>query len=151
LFGDVPILAFEDPPAPGTPTMDTSLGQIISNQAIVYEFIMGVEKTVIKEGNGSDKPRKGDTVTMEYTGWLYEPDKPENKGNKFDSSVGKGDFNTKIGVGRVIRGWDEGILGNASSEAMTLGEKANLVISGDYAYGDRGFPGLIPPNATLML
>merc|ERR1711939_977306 len=102
----------------------TSLGQIISNQAIVYEFIMGVEKTVIKEGNGSYKPRKGDTVTMEYTGWLYEPDKPENKGNKFDSSVGKGDFNTKIGVGRVI--------------------------SGDYAYGDRGFPGLIPPNATLM-
>lgn len=44
---------------------------------------MGVEKTVISQGNGSDTPRKGDTVTMEYTGWLYEPSKPENKGNKF--------------------------------------------------------------------
>ena len=44
---------------------------------------MGVEKTVISQGNGSDTPRKGDTVTMEYTGWLYEPSKPENKGHKF--------------------------------------------------------------------
>lgn len=43
---------------------------------------MGVEKTVISEGNGSDTPRKGDTVTMEYTGWLYDTSKPENKGNK---------------------------------------------------------------------
>jgi len=111
---------------------------------------MGVEKKVISEGNGTDIPKKGDTVTMEYTGWLYDTSKPENKGNKFDSSVGKGDFATKIGVGRVIRGWDEGILGNDDSPAMSLGEKSTLVISGDYAYGDRGFPGLIPANASLM-
>jgi FK506-binding protein 1 len=44
---------------------------------------MGVEKTVVSQGNGQDTPRKGDTVTMEYTGWLYDTSKPENKGKKF--------------------------------------------------------------------
>ena len=43
---------------------------------------MGVEKKVKQEGNGQDFPKKGDTVTMEYTGWLYDPSKPENKGDK---------------------------------------------------------------------
>lgn len=43
---------------------------------------MGVEKTLISEGNGTDKPKKGDTVTMEYTGWLYDTSKPENKGKQ---------------------------------------------------------------------
>ena len=52
---------------------------------------------------------------------------------------------TQIGVGKVIRGWDEGVT------EMTLGEKTVLTISPDYAYGDRGFPGLIPPNSTLVL
>jgi len=107
---------------------------------------MGVEKTLLKNGNGTDQPKKGDTVTMEYTGWLYDPSKPDNKGGDkpFDTSVGRGDFDTKIGVGRVIRGWDEGIVN------MTLGEKATLTISSDFAYGDRGFPGAIPPNSTLV-
>jgi len=105
---------------------------------------MGVEKTLISPGNGADKPNKGDQVTMEYTGWLYEPSAAENRGKQFDSSVGRGDFKTEIGVGRVIRGWDEGVVD------MTLGEKALLTITGDYAYGARGFPGLIPPNATLL-
>lgn len=68
---------------------------------------------------------------------------------RFDSSVGRGDFKTRIGVGQVIKGWDEGII--SADGGMTLGEKSTLVISGDYAYGDRGFPGLIPPNATLIL
>ncbi|KAF2423474.1 peptidyl-prolyl cis-trans isomerase [Tothia fuscella] len=72
---------------------------------------------------------------------------PHKKGSEtpFDTSVGRGEFDTKIGIGRVIRGWDEGIV------TMSLGEKATLVISSDYAYGSRGFPQLIPPNATLVL
>jgi len=105
---------------------------------------MGVEKQLITKGNGVDKPKTNDEVTIEYTGWLYDKYADNYRGNKFDSSVGRGDFKTHIGVGKVIKGWDEGV------KEMTLGEKAVLTISGDYAYGDRGFPGLIPPKATLI-
>ncbi|KAK5122476.1 Fork head 1 [Meristemomyces frigidus] len=109
---------------------------------------MGVTKQLISEGNGVDKPKKGDTITMEYTGNLFDPNAANKKGEQFDSSVGRGDFQTKIGVGQVIKGWDEGVL-NADG-GMSLGEKSTLTITGDYAYGDKGFPGLIPPNATLV-
>ncbi|KAI9736359.1 MAG: FK506-binding protein 1B [Cirrosporium novae-zelandiae] len=107
---------------------------------------MGVTRKVIKEGNGVDHPQKGDLVGMEYTGYLHDEAAAANeyKGKKFDSSEGRGLFETPIGVGKVIRGWDEGVV------QMTLGEKATLTISGDYAYGNRGFPNLIPPNATLI-
>ncbi|KAK3686996.1 Fork head 1 [Vermiconidia calcicola] len=109
---------------------------------------MGVTKKQISPGNGQDKPKAGDNITMEYTGVLEDKSKSDSKGKQFDSSVGRGDFKTKIGVGQVIKGWDEGIL--SVDGGMTLGEKATLTITGDYAYGDRGFPGLIPPNATLI-
>ncbi|KAF1960590.1 peptidyl-prolyl cis-trans isomerase [Byssothecium circinans] len=111
---------------------------------------MGVEKKVLKQGNGIDIPKKHDEVSMEYTGWLYTDDAADKKGNKFDSSVGRGDLITEIGVGRVIRGWDEGILGSASAAPMSLGEKCTMIITADFGYGDRGFPGHIPPNATLI-
>lgn len=64
---------------------------------------MGVQKTIISEGNGPS-PKKGDRVTMEYTGWLRTDGKPEEKGKQFDSSIGRGAFVTPIGVGRVIKG-----------------------------------------------
>ncbi|KAL8642547.1 MAG: hypothetical protein Q9228_000772 [Teloschistes exilis] len=108
---------------------------------------MGVTKKVLKEGDGKTYPSKGDEVTIEYTGNLYDDAKADNdyRGKQFDSSVGRGDFRTKIGVGKVIRGWDEGVT------QMSLGEKSVLTISGDYAYGERGFPNLIPPNTSLVL
>ncbi|PNS21768.1 Peptidyl-prolyl cis-trans isomerase [Sphaceloma murrayae] len=109
---------------------------------------MGVTKKTLKPGNGTDRPTAGDTITMEYTGTLYDPSAPDNKGKQFDSSVGRSDFVTKIGVGQVIKGWDEGIL-NVDG-GMTLGEKATLTITSDYAYGERGFPGHIPPQASLV-
>ena len=83
---------------------------------------MGVTKTMISPGNGTDKPKAGDTITMEYTGNLYDEKAANNKGDqlrstfkfsdhcrtnrraRFDSSVGRGDFKTKIGTGQVIRG-----------------------------------------------
>ncbi|KAI4188055.1 MAG: hypothetical protein L6R41_002399 [Letrouitia leprolyta] len=67
---------------------------------------MGVERKILKEGNGTDQPKKGDEVTIEYTGNLYDPNEEANdyRGKQFDSSVGRGDFKTKIGVGKVIRG-----------------------------------------------
>ncbi|KAF1808437.1 peptidyl-prolyl cis-trans isomerase [Eremomyces bilateralis CBS 781.70] len=111
---------------------------------------MGVTKQVQQAGNGVDRPSKGQIVAMEYKGFLYDPSKPDNKGDVFDSTENRGVFKTQIGIGRVIKGWDEGIIGTASTEGMSLGEKSTLTITGDYAYGDRGFPGLIPPNATLI-
>ncbi|OAL03366.1 hypothetical protein IQ06DRAFT_344626 [Phaeosphaeriaceae sp. SRC1lsM3a] len=69
-------------------------------------------------------------------GWLYDENAPNKKGKQFDTSVGRGDMITPVGVGRVILGWDQGILGSAKSSPMTLGEKATLVISADYGYGD---------------
>ena len=62
---------------------------------------MGFQKTILSEGNGPS-PQKGDKVTMEYTGWLKTS--TGDKGKQFDSSVGRGDFNTKIGVGQLIKG-----------------------------------------------
>lgn len=107
---------------------------------------MGVHKEILNAGNGVDYPNKGDDVTIEYTGNLYDETQASNnyRGNQFDSSVGRGDFQTRIGVGQVIRGWDEGVV------SMSLGEKSVLTISPDYAYGDRGFPGLIPAGSTLV-
>jgi len=105
---------------------------------------MSLQKELIKEGDNTNYPKKGDQVTMEYTGWLYDSSAEKNRGKQFDSSVGRGDFKTAIGVGRVIAGWDEGV------PQMSLGERSVLTIPGKMAYGDRGFPGLIPPNATLI-
>lgn len=75
---------------------------------------------------------------MHYTGTLQD-------GTVFDSSIRKGrPFRFRIGIGQVIQGWDEGVM------SMSLGEKAKLTITGDYAYGPNGIPGVIPPNATLI-
>ncbi|KAI5868437.1 FK506-binding protein 1B [Durotheca rogersii] len=104
---------------------------------------MGVTKFIIQHGSGA-QPNVGQTVTIEYTGWLKDTSKPGNKGDKFDSSVGRGDFVTQIGVGQVIKGWDEGVV------TMKVGEKATLDITSDYGYGSRGFTGHIPPNADLI-
>jgi FKBP-type peptidyl-prolyl cis-trans isomerase FkpA len=80
----------------------------------------------------------GKTVDVHYTGWL------EN-GTKFDSSVDRGTpFSFELGAGNVIKGWDQGVVG------MRVGGKRKLTIPGNLAYGSRGFPGVIPPNATLI-
>jgi len=104
---------------------------------------MGVNKTILSEGSGAS-PAKGDRVTMEYTGWLRTAGQPEEKGKQFDSTTGRGPFQTEIGVGRVIKGWDEGVV------QMKLGEKARLDITSDFAYGAQSFPGLIPPHSDLI-
>jgi len=99
---------------------------------------MGVTKEVIKPGDGVNFPKKGDKLTMHYTGTLADG------GKKFDSSVDRGrPFQFTIGVGQVIKGWDEGVM------LMSIGEKANLSMTADYGYGARGAGGVIPPNAAL--
>jgi FKBP-type peptidyl-prolyl cis-trans isomerase FkpA len=84
-------------------------------------------------------------VLMHYTGWLYDPSKPDGKGTQFDSSVGRPiPFGFVIGAGRVIKGWDQGVPG------MKIKGKRTLIIPPSLAYGESGAGGVIPPNATLI-
>jgi FKBP-type peptidyl-prolyl cis-trans isomerase FkpA len=84
---------------------------------------------------------KGTSVTVHYTGWLFNDDV---QGVKFDSSKDRGDpFVFALGGGMVIRGWDEGVAG------MKVGGARTLIIPSELGYGARGAGGVIPPNATL--
>ncbi len=99
---------------------------------------MGVEIETLQPGDGRTFPRTGQTVVVHYTGTLTD-------GKKFDSSRDRGSpFRFTIGKGQVIRGWDEGVA------QLSVGQRAKLTCSPDYAYGPRGYPGVIPPNATLI-
>ncbi|WP_394366839.1 FKBP-type peptidyl-prolyl cis-trans isomerase [Mesoterricola silvestris] len=93
------------------------------------------------EGAG-ESPKKGQTCVMHYTGWLSNGGKP---GQKFDSSVDRGQpFSFTVGVGQVIKGWDEGVI------TMKKGGKRTLHIPAALGYGARGAGGVIPPNADLI-
>lgn len=95
-------------------------------------------------GNGREA-EPGLNVTVHYTGWLYDPSKPEGKGQKFDSSVDRGDpFIFFLGGQQVIQGWDEGVVG------MKVGGKRTLIIPSEMGYGAYGAGGVIPPNAALV-
>jgi hypothetical protein len=85
-------------------SLPTTLSPINSRAFTRTAINMGVTKKLISPGNGQDKPKKGDNITMEYTGNLYDQNATDGKGKQFDSSVGRGDFNTKIGVGQLIKG-----------------------------------------------
>ena len=87
----------------------------------------------------------GFMVSVHYTGWLFDENAPDNKGDKFDSSVDRGQpFEFNLGAGQVIQGWDQGFAG------MKIGGKRTLIIPPEMGYGARGAGGAIPPNATLI-
>ena len=95
-------------------------------------------------GTGAEAT-SGQQISVHYTGWLYDPAAPENKGRKFDSSRDRGPpFEFTLGVGQVIGGWDQGFAG------MKVGGSRTLVIPPELGYGARGAGGVIPPNATLL-
>jgi peptidylprolyl isomerase len=96
----------------------------------------GLKYLEVVEGTGA-MPQRGQQVTVHYTGTLED-------GTQFDSSRGRGPFTFTIGVGQVIKGWDEGVA------TMRVGGQRQLVIPPDLGYGARGAGRVIPPNATLI-
>jgi peptidylprolyl isomerase len=125
-------------PAPTTLTENNTL--IASNtmsDANAVTTPSGLKYVELKEGTGAT-PQTGQTVEVHYVGTL------EN-GTKFDSSRDRGQpFSFKIGVGQVIKGWDEGL------STMKVGGRRQLIIPSELGYGARGAGGVIPPNATLL-
>lgn len=106
--------------------------------------ITELEKVDHTAGHGKEA-MPGTNVSVHYTGWLYDPSKPEGHGTKFDSSVDRGEpFTFFLGGGQVIRGWDDGVVG------MKEGGKRTLIIPSSMGYGSRGAGGAIPPYATLV-
>lgn len=99
---------------------------------------MDLKKEILKEGSGERQVEKGNSVTVHYTGTFED-------GTKFDSSVDRNEpFTFMVGIGQVIQGWDQGLVG------MKVGEKAKLTIPPEMGYGAQGIPGAIPPNSTLI-
>ncbi len=126
------------PAAGGTDADSPPLAPRGIEETGVWGWWMGalqVEELVVGSGLAATA---GKQVKVHYTGWLTD-------GSKFDSSRDRGQpFAFRLGAGMVIRGWDEGVAG------MQVGGKRRLTVPPEMAYGKRGFPGAIPPDATLV-
>lgn len=108
------------------------------------EIVPGLSKRILLQGEGA-VAEVGHTAIVHYTGWLYDPEGDKFRGKKFDSSVDRGaHFPFRLGEGRVIKGWDQGVVG------MRVGEVRELTIAPEMGYGDRGAGALIPAGATLV-
>ena len=116
---------------PAQPTVQSTAPQIQIIDTVVGK---GKEATV------------GSNITVNYTGWLYKPMAAKQRGRKFDSSLnpGRTPLDFRLGAGMVIKGWEQGVAG------MKVGGKRTLIIPSDLAYGKRGSPGGIPPDADLI-
>jgi peptidylprolyl isomerase len=106
-----------------------------TDSGILYEIITEAPE-------GAATPKAGQVVTAHYTGWINDGGQP---GEKFDSSVDRGQpFQFVVGVGQVIKGWDETMLN------MKVGEKRRVILPSELAYGERGAGAIIKPNSDLM-
>jgi peptidylprolyl isomerase len=131
LIFEVELLGVKEGPvgAPAAPTEVKASDYLTTTSGLKYYDM--------KVGTGAS-PKQGQSVTVNYTGWLTD-------GTKFDSSLDRGDpFTFPIGAGQVIPGWDEGVM------SMKIGGKRQLVIPSNLAYGAAGAGGVIPPNASLI-
>lgn len=117
--------------------------ETIAAEIEVVEIEPGLSMRILREGDGA-AAEVGQTAIVHYTGWLFDSAAPDNRGTKFDSSLDRDEhFPFPLGGGRVIRGWDRGVVG------MKIGEKRELTIAPELAYGDRDL-GIIPPGSTLV-
>lgn len=116
----------------------------VTPSAGASEEVAGLTVRVLRAGDGATATA-GQIAVVHYTGWLYDPAATDNRGDKFDSSVDRGQhFRFPLGAGRVIRGWDAGVVG------MQVGELRELTIEPELAYGERGAGDVIPPGSTLV-
>lgn len=121
-----------------TPPVAPPPASFSSANAAAAAAAMGVQVETISSGDGRTFPKRGQTCVVHYTGMLED-------GKKFDSSRDRNKpFKFTLGKQEVIRGWEEGVA------QMSVGQRAKLIISPDYAYGATGHPGIIPPHATLV-
>src|SRR5450631_1680524 len=113
-------------------------------QSTADSAVHSMEILDLQPGSGA-AVAAGQGAVVQYTGWLYEAAAPDTKGKKFDSSLDSGQpFRFTVGGGRVIKGWDQGVVG------MKVGGRRRLTIPAELAYGDSGAGGVIPPGATLV-
>lgn len=110
----------------------------------IMQVAPGLSAKVLQRGYGR-VAEAGDYVEVHYTGWLHDDQADDNRGDKFDSSVDRGErFHFMLGAGQVIKGWDQGVAG------MLIGEKRELTLAPEMGYGDRGAGNVIPPGAMLV-
>jgi FKBP-type peptidyl-prolyl cis-trans isomerase FkpA len=138
----------EEPADSAEPVTETVEEQAVTeettNETETIEVAPGLTARILQRGHGR-AAEAGDYVEVHYTGWLHDPEAEDNRGDKFDSSVDRGQrFGFPLGEGRVIKGWDQGVAG------MLIGEKRELTIAPEMGYGDRGAGNVIPPGATLV-
>jgi FKBP-type peptidyl-prolyl cis-trans isomerase FkpA len=117
-------------PAPAAPSGPSSGPQ----QLVSEDLTVGMGATAVN----------GRLLVVDYTGWLYDDSRPENKGTQFDTSIGGQPFSFILGTGQVISGWDLGVGG------MQVGGVRRLTIPSQLAYGPAGFPPAVPGNAALV-
>lgn len=118
--------------------------QSVAANVPVIEIAPGLTMRILQEGTGAIA-EIGQTVSVHYTGWLHDVAAPNARGAKFDSSLDRDQhFEFPLGGGRVIKGWDQGVVG------MKVGETRELTIAPEMAYGERAVGELIPPGSTLV-
>ena len=133
-----------DKAAPDKPVTDKPADK--GGVSVATAAAAGLKIMDTKVGTGKEA-QTGKAALVHYTGWLYDDKAPESKGKQFDTSANRGGlpFGFIIGVGRVIKGWDQGVVG------MKVGGKRTLVVPPALGYGDKDVGnGLIPPNSTLI-
>lgn len=138
----------DNAPAETAPTEtaveEQAVAETNNTEAEAFEITPGLSAIILRRGYGR-AAEAGDYVEVHYTGWLHDPDVEGNRGDKFDSSVDRGEtFHFTLGARQVIQGWDQGVAG------MLLGETRELTIAPEMGYGDRGAGNVIPPGATLV-
>jgi FKBP-type peptidyl-prolyl cis-trans isomerase FkpA len=120
--------------------IDITLEKTLKKENKMTEF------TIIDNQLGEGREaEKGLTITVHYSGWIYDENEDDKKGNKFDSSKDRNEpFTFVLGVGQVIKGWDDGFAG------MKIGGTRTIIIPSEMGYGTRGAGSVIPPNTDLI-